>query len=171
MLHLFKTIKTFIFDVDGVLATDGLLVMPDGEFLRTMNSKDGYALQLAVKKGYDVVIISGGNSKPVEQRLIKLGVKDVFMGVHDKKPLLQQYATQHNLSFTEILYMGDDIPDYDAMQLAALPCCPADAVPEIQRICKYISPFKGGYGCARDVIEKVLKLNGHWSIETGITST
>lgn len=171
MLHLFKTIKTFVFDVDGVLATDGLIVMPDGELIRTMNSKDGYALQLAVKKGYHVVIISGGNSEPVKQRLLKLGVKEVFMSIHNKKEVLEKYAADNNLRLDEMLYMGDDIPDYDAMKITGLPVCPNDAVPEIKSICKYISPYKGGYGCGRDVIEKVLKLHGNWSIDVNVTST
>lgn len=171
MLHLFKTIKTFVFDVDGVLATDGLIVMPDGELIRTMNSKDGYALQLAVKKGYHVVIISGGNSEPVKQRLLKLGVKEVFMSIHNKKEVLEKYAADNNLQLNEMLYMGDDIPDYDAMKITGLPVCPNDAVPEIKSISKYISPYKGGYGCGRDVIEKVLKLHGNWSIDVSVTST
>jgi 3-deoxy-D-manno-octulosonate 8-phosphate phosphatase (KDO 8-P phosphatase) len=171
MLELFKPIKTFIFDIDGVLAIDTMIVMPDGELIRSMNSKDGYAMQLAIKKGYNIIIITGGNSEAVKQRLIKLGVKDVFLGVHNKEKLLQEYAEQQNLSLSQMLYMGDDIPDYTAMQLVSLPCCPADAVPEIKQICKYISPFTGGYGCGRDVIEKVLKLNGHWDVDTSLTST
>jgi 3-deoxy-D-manno-octulosonate 8-phosphate phosphatase (KDO 8-P phosphatase) len=171
VLSLFKTIKTFVFDVDGVLATDGLIVMPDGELIRTMNSKDGYALQLAVKKGYHVVIISGGNSEPVKQRLLKLGVKEVFMSIHNKKEVLEKYAADNNLQLGEMLYMGDDIPDYDAMKITGLPVCPNDAVPEIKSISKYISPYKGGYGCGRDVIEKVLKLHGNWSIDVSVTST
>lgn len=171
MLHLFKPIKTFVFDVDGVLATDGMLVMPDGELLRTMNSKDGYAMQLAVKKGYRVVIISGGTSEAVKQRLIKLGIKDVFLSIHNKKEVLEKYAADNNLHLDEMLYMGDDIPDYDAMKITGLPVCPNDAVPEIKSISKYISPYKGGHGCGRDVIEKVLKLNGNWSIDVSVTST
>ena len=171
MLELFKNIKTFIFDVDGVLAIDTMIVMPDGELVRSMNSKDGYAMQLAIKKGYHIVIISGGNSQAVKQRLVKLGVKEVFLSVHNKQETLKAYAAEHDLSFDEMLYMGDDIPDYIAMQLTVLPCCPADAVPEIKSICKYISPFNGGYGCGRDVIEKVLKLNGQWDVDTSLTST
>ena len=171
VLSLFKPIKTFVFDVDGVLATDGMIVMPDGELIRTMNSKDGYALQLAIKKGYHVVIISGGNSEAVKMRLLKLGVKEVFLGIHNKKEVLQQYAADNNLKLEEMLYMGDDIPDYDAMKITGLPVCPDDAVPEIKSICKYISPYKGGAGCGRDVIEKVLKLNGNWSIDVAVTST
>ncbi len=171
LLSLFKPIKTFVFDVDGVLATDTMIVMPEGELIRSMNSKDGYALQLAIKKGYHVVIISGGNSAAVKQRLIKLGVNDVFLSIHNKKEVLLQYAADNNLQLIEMLYMGDDIPDYDVMKITGLPCCPADAVPEIKSISQYISPYKGGFGCGRDVIEKVLKLNDHWHTDTLITST
>ncbi len=171
LLELFKPIKTFVFDIDGVLAIDTMIVMPDGELIRSMNSKDGYAMQLAIKKGYNIIIITGGNSEAVKQRLIKLGVKDVFLGVHNKEKLLQEYAEQQSLLLSQMLYMGDDIPDYMAMQLVSLPCCPADAVPEIKQISKYISPFTGGYGCGRDVLEKVLKLNGHWDVDTSLTST
>jgi 3-deoxy-D-manno-octulosonate 8-phosphate phosphatase (KDO 8-P phosphatase) len=171
VLELFKPVKTFVFDVDGVLAISTMIVMPDGELVRSMNSKDGYAMQLAIKKGYNIIVISGGNSEAVKQRLIKLGVTEVFMGEHNKKEKLTECVLKHNLSFSEMLFMGDDIPDYAVMQTVGLPCCPADAVQEIKAISKYISPFTGGYGCGRDVIEKVLKLNGHWEVDTSLTST
>lgn len=170
ILHLFKPIKTFVFDVDGVLATDILVILQGGDMARNMNSKDGYALQLAVKKGYRVVIISGGTSDAVMHRLQRLGVQDVFLGVHNKKEKLLEYVQQHQLEWNEIMYMGDDIPDYVVMQLVGLPCCPADAVPEIKQISRYISGLDGGKGCGRDVIEKVLKLNGHWDLDTSVTS-
>jgi len=170
VLPLFKSIKTFVFDVDGVLTNSLLLVLNDGQMARQMNIKDGYALQLAIKKGYRVVVISGGNSAAVQERLLKLGVQDVFMQVEDKKTCLQEYAMKHQLLWDEILFMGDDIPDYFPMQLTGLPCCPADAVTEIKQVSKYISSFAGGSGCARDVIEKVLKLNGHWDVNTGIAA-
>ena len=170
ILKLFKPIKTFVFDVDGVLATDILVILQDGDMARNMNSKDGYALQLAVKKGYGVAIISGGSSEPVRQRLERLGVKHVYLGVHNKKEKLLEYARENDLLMEEILYMGDDIPDYIVMKLVGLPCCPADAVPEIKEISKYISPVSGGKGCGRDVIEKVLKLNGHWDLDTSVAS-
>ncbi|MEO5893812.1 MAG: HAD-IIIA family hydrolase [Ferruginibacter sp.] len=170
LLQLFKPIRTFIFDVDGVLATDILVIMQDGDMARNMNSKDGYALQLAVKKGYNVAIISGGSSEPVRQRLERLGVKNVFLGIHDKKEKLLEYMQENELHPEEILYMGDDIPDYLVMNLVGLPCCPADAVWEIKQISKYISPVTGGKGCGRDVIEKVLKLNGHWDLDTSVAS-
>ncbi len=171
LLELFKPIKTFVFDVDGVLAIDTMIVMPDGELIRSMNSKDGYAMQLAIKKGYRIIIITGGNSEAVQLRLQKLGVKDIFLGIKNKKEKLKEFIRQYRLNVDEILYMGDDIPDYEVMQSVALPCCPADAVPEIKQISKYISPSNGGYGCSRDVIEKVLKLNGHWDVDTALTST
>lgn len=170
VLELFKTIKTFVFDIDGVLATEILLILQGGEMARHMNSKDGYALQLAVKKGYRVAIISGGNSEPVRQRMERLGVQDVYLGVHNKQEKLLEYVKENELLPEEILYMGDDIPDYVVMNLVGLPCCPADAVMEIKQISKYISPFNGGRGCGRDVIEKVLKLNGHWDLDTSVAS-
>ena len=170
ILALFKPIKTFVFDVDGVLATSLILVL-QGDMARSMNTRDGYALQLAVKKGYRVVIISGGKSEPVKQRLVGLGITDVFLGIHNKREILLEYVQTHQLKWEEILYMGDDIPDYSPMQLVGMPCCPADAVNEIKSISKYISIFKGGYGCGRDVIEKVMKLNGHWDLDTSVAST
>lgn len=163
ILAAFKPVKLFALDVDGVLTDGSLLLMNDGQMVRRMNIKDGYALQLAVKKGYHVLVISGGNSDAVKMRLDKLGVKDVFMSVLDKKEVLQQYMQQHNIQKNEVLYMGDDMPDLAVMQMAGLPCCPADAVAEIRDISNYISPVKGGEGCVRDVIEKVLKLNAHWN--------
>lgn len=170
VLEKFKIIKTFVFDVDGVLTDGTLLVLNDGQQARSMNIKDGYALQLAVKKGYRVVVISGGTSDAVKDRLDKLGVKDCFLKVDDKKEKLVAYVTQHRLSWDEVLFMGDDIPDHTSMQLAGLPCCPADAAPEIKQVSQYISPITGGKGCARDVIEKVLKLNGQWDLDTTVAS-
>ncbi len=170
MLQHFKPITTFVFDVDGVLTDGTVLLLDDGQMARQMNIKDGYALQLAIKQGYRLVVISGGNSEAVRIRLEKLGVKDVYMKVDDKKEMLVQYAMQHGLKWEQILFMGDDIPDYQAMQIVGLACCPADAVTEIKQISSYISPVEGGKGCARDVIEKVLKLNNHWDMETGIAS-
>lgn len=169
VLELFKPIKTFVFDIDGVLATS-LVVLVQGEMARSMNTKDGYALQLAIKKGYKILIISGGKSELVKERLIGLGIQDIFLGVHQKKETLLNYVQQHHLKWEEILYMGDDIPDYSSMKIVGLPCCPADAVNEVKQISKYISSLNGGYGCGRDVIEKVLKLNGHWDIDTSIAS-
>lgn len=162
ILELFKPIQTFIFDVDGVLTDGTLQLLENGELSRKMHIKDGYALQLAVKKGYHIAVISGGNSSQVKKRLQGLGVKDIFSGVSDKKEILEEYLSENELSSSHVLYMGDDIPDYEAMQSVALRTCPADACPEIKAICQYISPVKGGEGCVRDVIEKVMKLKGDW---------
>ncbi len=170
VLEKFKAIKTFVFDVDGVLTEGSLLILNDGQMARLMNIKDGFALQLAVKKGYRVVIISGGTSEAVRARLEKLGVEDCFLKVDNKKEKLIEYVADHQLNWDEILFMGDDIPDYVPMQLTGLPCCPADAVAEIKQVSLYISPVIGGKGCVRDVIEKVLKLNGHWDLDTDVCS-
>lgn len=170
LLDRFKQITTFVFDLDGVLTDGALFIFPDGQFIRRMHIKDGFALQLAIKKGYRVAIISGSMSEPVITRLNKLGVKDVYMNVTDKKKKLQEYMQQHNLQKPEILFMGDDIPDYEVMQEAGLSCCPADAATEIRDTSAYISPVAGGQGCVRDVIEKVLKLNNHWELYTDTPS-
>jgi len=170
VLQLFKPINTFVFDVDGVL-TDGMLfVMDSGEQVRRMNIKDGYALQLAVKKGYRVIVISGGDSEAVKLRLQKLGIGDVFMKVESKIILMEQLVADHQLDWERILFMGDDIPDLALMRKVGLPCVPADAATEPRSIAKYISNCNGGQGCARDVIEKVLKLNDHWHADDSIVS-
>lgn len=163
ILAAFKPIKLFALDVDGVLTDGSLLLMNDGQMVRRMNIKDGYALQLAIKKGYQVLVISGGNSEAVKLRLEKLGVKEVFMGVLNKPEVLRQFMQVNSLEKHQVLYMGDDMPDLQVMQLAGLPCCPSDAVAEIRDLSGYISPVKGGEGCVRDIIEKVLKLNGDWN--------
>ncbi len=170
ILDQFKQITTFVFDVDGVLTDGTLFVFDDGQFVRRMNIKDGFALQLAIKKGYRVAVISGGTSDAVTQRLSRLGIQDVFMQVTDKKSKLAAYVQQHKLKWNEVLFMGDDIPDYEVMQQVGLPCAPADAVMEIKQIAKYISLQPGGQGCAREVIEKVLKLNDHWELHTDVAS-
>lgn len=162
ILELFKPIKNFVFDVDGVMTDGTLQLLENGELSRRMHIRDGYALQLAIKQGYRVGVISGGNSRLVVERLNGLGIKDIFMGVPDKEVVLAEYLEDNDLKAEELLYMGDDIPDYGAMKRAGLPACPRDASREIKAICKYISPIAGGCGCVRDVIEKVLKLNGNW---------
>ena len=170
VLQLFKPIKAFALDIDGVLTDGSLLIMPGGEWVRRMNIKDGYALQLAVKKGYKIFIISGASSTPVAERLGKLGIKEIHQGIHNKKQKLQELMTQYSLAANEVLYMGDDIPDYDVMKTVGLPVCPLDAAEEIKQVAQYISPIKGGEGCVRDVMEKVMKLNNHWEIDTAVAS-
>jgi 3-deoxy-D-manno-octulosonate 8-phosphate phosphatase (KDO 8-P phosphatase) len=170
MLSLFRSITCFVFDVDGVLTDGSLLVLEGGQLARRMNIRDGYALQLAVKKGYTVIVISGGDAEPVRDRLQRLGITQVFMKAENKSALLAKCMQEQGFSREQVLFMGDDIPDYTVMQQVGLPCCPADAAPEIKAISLYISPVNGGYGCARDVIEKVLKLNDHWDLESGVTA-
>lgn len=162
VLALFKPVRAFVFDVDGVMTDGTLQLLENGELSRKMNIRDGYALKLAVQKGYPVAVISGGGSSNVVNRLQSLRIKDIYMQVENKKEKLADYLQLNELSPAEVLYMGDDIPDYEAMRMIGLPTCPADATGEIKEICKYISPYKSGRGCVRDVIEKVLKLNGHW---------
>jgi 3-deoxy-D-manno-octulosonate 8-phosphate phosphatase (KDO 8-P phosphatase) len=162
VLELFRPITHFIFDVDGVLTDGTVLVLGAGLQARRMHIKDGFALQMALKKGYKVKIISGGNSPEVMERLDKLGVKDVIMSVLDKKKVLEDYIHTNKLNKEQVLFMGDDLPDIPAMGVAGLACCPADAVNEVKEAAQYISSFRGGETCVRDVIEKVLKLNDHW---------
>lgn len=170
VLELFKKITTFIFDVDGVLTDGTVLVLENGLQARRMSIKDGFALQMAVKNGYDVVIVSGGNSLPVAERLQKLGITKITMSVLDKKAFIEEYITANKLKTEEILYMGDDLPDIPAMSVVGLPCCPADAVNEVRDAATYISPINGGDACVRDVIEKVLKLNDQWYYRVDVTS-
>lgn len=155
-------IRTFIFDVDGVLTDGTIAVTTSGEMLRTMNIKDGYALKTAVNKGFHVCIISGGTNEGVRLRLEGLGITDVFLGAHNKIDQLNQYLEKHQLNIKNVLYMGDDLPDFPVMNLVGLPCCPQDAVPEIKAISKYVSHKNGGKGAVRDVIEQVLKVQGKW---------
>lgn len=166
-LSLFPPVRCFIFDVDGVMTDGSLLILENGEQLRRMSIRDGYALQLAVKKGYRLCILSGARQTGVQKRLQGLGIRDIFTGVENKKEKLDEYMKRHELERNAVLYMGDDLPDLEAMRLAGLPACPADAAPEIKAVCRYISPFGGGQGCVRDVIEKVLKLNHHWENSGG----
>ena len=157
-----KNITTFIFDYDGVLTEGIVWLTEDGEPLRTANVRDGYALQLAVKKGYRVAVISGGKSKSTTNRLLSLGVTDVFLGIEHKIKVFDEYIDKNGLSEDEVLYMGDDIPDIKPMEKAAVAACPADAAEEVRAVAAYISHFNGGKGCVRDIIEQVLKLQNNW---------
>jgi len=161
-LNKLKEITTLVFDVDGVLTNGSVFVNEDGVQSRAFNIKDGYALQLAVKCGYNVCTVSGSRSKSAVYRLNSLGIKYVYMGIHTKIEKLKVYLEEKHISPENVLYMGDDIPDLEAMQHVGLPVCPADAVEEIKAISKYVSAYAGGTGCARDVIEKVLKIQGRW---------
>jgi 3-deoxy-D-manno-octulosonate 8-phosphate phosphatase (KDO 8-P phosphatase) len=164
---LLSQIKTLIFDVDGVM-TDGIVILsPDGDMLRTMNVKDGYALQLAVKKGIRIIIISGGNSFMVKQRFEALGIKEIHLAIGNKLEVFHNIVKQDNLDPRTILYMGDDIPDYQIMKEVGLAVCPADAAEEIKNICHYISPKAGGRGCVRDILEQLMKVKGVWFDDHG----
>lgn len=162
VLSLFKLVRHFIFDIDGVLTNGTLLIHSDGTLLRSMNIRDGYALQWAVKKQYGISIISGAKGDALFSRLKALGIQDIHLGVEDKLSCLQELTQTNKLDLQGALYMGDDMPDLKVMQEVLIPACPADAIPEVVAVSKYVSPHKGGEGCVRDVIEKVLKLNGHW---------
>lgn len=160
--QLLPKINTLIFDVDGVLTNGMVTIMPDGELVRHMNIKDGYALKTAVDKGFNVCIISGGRNEGVRTRLANLGIKDIYLGAHNKIKQYNELVEKYNLTPENVLYMGDDIPDLPVMKLVGLSCCPNDAAPEIQQVSKYISDKKGGEGCVRDVIEQILRVQGKW---------
>ncbi|MFV0565330.1 MAG: KdsC family phosphatase [Flavobacteriaceae bacterium] len=162
--ELLQHITTFIFDVDGVLTDSTLHVTNDGELLRTMNVKDGYALKFAVNAGYNVAIISAGTNNGVKIRLENLGIPHVHLGAFDKIETFKAYTKENNINPENVLYMGDDLMDIRVMKLVGLPTCPQDAVPETKHVAKYISHKKGGKGAVRDVIEQVLKVQGKWGV-------
>ncbi|MDB5206959.1 MAG: family hydrolase [Flavisolibacter sp.] len=170
VLELFRSITTFVFDIDGVLTDGTVLLLENGLQARQMNVKDGLALQMAIKAGYRVMIISGGTSEPVINRLQYLGIEEIHLGLKDKLKFFEGIRTQYGLSWSEVLYMGDDLPDIPVLEKAGLSSCPEDAVQEVKNISKYISHLQGGKGCVRDVIEKVLRLNGHWNYVPEIAS-
>ncbi len=155
-------IRGLAFDIDGVLSPSTVPMAINGEPMRMVNVKDGFALQLAAKSGFEIAIITGGRSETVPLRYKALGIKDIFQGVADKLPVLKDWAESKGLMAEEIMYMGDDIPDLQCIQWAGLPCAPRDAVWEIKDNARYVSRVEGGYGCVRDVVEQILKANGKW---------
>lgn len=159
-----KKIKALVFDVDGVLSANTIPMSSSGEPMRTVNIKDGYALHLAAKQGVCLGIITGGRTEAVRKRFIDLGVpgEDIYMGASVKLVNYREFRERHGLKDEEILYMGDDIPDMEVLAECGLPCCPKDASPEVKALCRYISHTEGGYGCGRDVLEQVLKVQGRW---------
>lgn len=169
-LENFAAINTFVLDVDGVLTNSTLLVLENGKLLRQMNVRDGYAIKRAIDMGYKVAIITGGKSQGVVTRLKNLGVVDIYYGISDKVEAYREFMylyddpddPENSIGYENVLYMGDDVPDYEVMRLVGLPACPNDACPEILSIAKYVSHAKGGEGAVRDVIERTLRLNGHW---------
>lgn len=157
-------INTMIFDIDGVFTDGKVLVMENGEMVRNMYGKDGYALHLALEKSYRIVVISGGNNIAVKTALNRAGVKDVFINVKDKLVCFNEYLQKNGINKEQVLYMGDDLPDHKVMCAAGLAVCPEDSAPEIKEISSYVSPRKGGEGCVRDIIEQVLRAQGKWEI-------
>jgi len=162
--EIMNTIDTFIFDVDGVLTDSSVHVSQNGEMLRIMNIRDGFAMKAAIESGYNVCIISGGNNEGVRIRLRNLGVTDIHLASSNKVETFKEYTELYNIKPENVLYMGDDIPDYHVMQLVGLPTCPQDAVAEIKAISKYISHKNGGKGAVREVIEQVMKVHGKWHL-------
>jgi 3-deoxy-D-manno-octulosonate 8-phosphate phosphatase (KDO 8-P phosphatase) len=155
-------VRAFIFDIDGVLSLQTIGLNAFGIPNRTVNLRDGYALQLAVKKGYYVGIISGSSSKDYKKRLKLLGISDIYLNSRKKLDHFKSFLTKHNLNKSEVLFMGDDIPDFEVMKHAGVAVCPSDADSEIKQISCYISDKRGGEGCVRDVIEQVLRLHNNW---------
>jgi 3-deoxy-D-manno-octulosonate 8-phosphate phosphatase (KDO 8-P phosphatase) len=162
--ELMNDITTFIFDVDGVLTDGSVFVTNEGEILRTMNIRDGYALKAAVESGYNVCVISGGSNEGVRVRLRNLGITEIHLGSPDKVETYKEYIELYNIQPEQVLYMGDDIPDFHVMKLVGLPTCPQDASPEIKAISKYISHKNGGKGAVREVIEQVMKVQEKWNL-------
>lgn len=155
-------IRAIFFDVDGVLSCETITQHPNGEPMRTVNIKDGYAIQHAVKCGLLLAIISGGKTEAVAKRYHGLGITEVHLGVKVKILLYNELKEKYKLSDEEIAYVGDDIPDYEVLTKCGLPCCPSDAAPEIKDVCTYISHKEGGKGCARDILEQILKTQNLW---------
>lgn len=160
--EIMSDITTFIFDVDGVLTDGTVTIFPDGELVRKMHTKDGFALKTAIEMGYHICIITGGTNLSVKTRLSGLGINDIYIGSHNKIDDMLDFVNKRNIPLKNVLFMGDDIPDLPVMKMVGLPTCPNDAVQEIQQISKYISQKKGGKGCVRDVVEQVLKVQDKW---------
>ena len=159
-----EKIRSVIFDIDGVLSNNTIPMDNEGNPIRTVNIKDGYAMQLAVKCGLKIAIITGAKVESVRYRYESLGVQDIYIGCSRKIETYSEYKEKYGLSDEEVMYVGDDIPDYEIMKLVGCPCCPADACQEIKEIANYISPVEGGQGVGRDILEQVLKVQGHWAM-------
>lgn len=155
-------VKAFVLDVDGVLTNGQVLVNEQGEQWRSFNTRDGYAMQLAVKQQYPFIVITGGRSQGVAKRLEALGISDVVLNCSDKLSTLKSWAAEKGIPLDAVLFMGDDVPDLPLLQAVGIPCCPGDAIPDVQDTCVYISPLNGGAGAVRDVLEKVLRLQHRW---------
>lgn len=166
--ELLSKVKAFAFDVDGVFSKSNFLLHTDGEYVRSMNIKDGFAAQLAIKKGYPIAIITGGNSESVKKRFNDLGITDIYIASSYKLDDFTDFIFKYDLKAEDVLYMGDDLPDYEVLKTVGIPTCPADAAVEIREISRYISDKKGGKGCVRDVIEQVMRAQGTWMSEDSL---
>lgn len=155
-------VKAIVFDVDGVLSRQTIVLSSEGEPLRTVNIKDGYAIQLAQKMGLRIAILTGGKTPAVRWRYEGLGVEDIYMGCAVKIKTYREFLEKYELKNEEVIYVGDDIPDYEVMRTCGCPCCPADACPDIKEISTYVSSCNGGDGCGRDIVEQVLRAQGKW---------
>ena len=162
-------ITTFIFDVDGVLTEGSVILESSGEMVRTMHTRDGYALQHAVKKGYHIVIISGGSSVMVKKRFEGLGIEHIYLRKDHKLPVLNEHLQKHNISINQVLYMGDDIPDLPCLKVVGVSSCPKDASVEVREVCDYISHINGGKGCVRDVLEQTMRIQNKWMDDDAYT--
>ncbi|TSA38923.1 MAG: 3-deoxy-D-manno-octulosonate 8-phosphate phosphatase [Porphyromonadaceae bacterium] len=158
-----RNIKAFVFDVDGVISTNQVLLHASGDLMRSINTRDGFAIKTAIEAGFKVGIITGARSESLRLRFKDLGTEDVFLGSLDKLVDLKSFVTKCQLQLSQILYMGDDIPDLGAMKEVGMPTCPNDATNEVQAVSRYISNYPGGHGCVRDVIEQVLRTQGFWN--------
>ncbi len=164
---LLPKITTFIFDVDGVLTDGKILMTDDGSFLRAVDTKDGYAMKCALLQGYRIAIISGGTNEAVRDRFKALGIEDIYLGAHHKMDSFKDYVAKHQLDLEEILYVGDDVPDLPVMEKVGVGCCPLDAVADVTSRADYVSHKKGGEGCAREIIEQVMRVQGKWRLDIG----
>ncbi|MBR1688112.1 MAG: HAD-IIIA family hydrolase [Prevotella sp.] len=157
-----QSIKAIIFDVDGVLSAQTISLHPSGEPMRTVNIRDGYAIQLAVKLGLRIAILTGAKTESVRLRYERLGVEDIYMGCAVKLPVYESFLQKYQLTDREVMYMGDDIPDLEIMRRVGCPVCPSDACPDIRAVSRYVSSYSGGMGCGRDVIEQTLRARRQW---------
>ena len=171
ILNSLKKITTFILDIDGVLTDGSVLVLQSGEWARVMHTKDGYAMQLAIKKGYRIFIVSGAAKSAVDERLRRLGIEEIHFGIKNKKEFVQTLIQSYGLKKEEVLFMGDDMPDVPVSSVVGVFACPVDAVEEVLELADYIALKPGGNACVREVIEKVIKLNNHWGEDNTVVST
>ncbi len=166
-IEKFRKIKAFVFDVDGVLCNQHIFVFENGQIMRQLHQKDLTALRIAKEQGYEVAIISGGNLGHISPIFKDMGITNIFHLSRDKKEDYIEFINLYELEDEEVLYMGDDLPDYQVMRRVGMPTCPKTAVPEVKEIALYVSPFNGGEGCVRDVIEKVLRIKRKWLATDG----